>query len=78
MGTYKYSIQALLHLVKRTGRVRNVPNVLPHRELRDSRLDTKQVDPHLAVAVKWNRLGWRRRREFKWICVYGLLSKGTR
>jgi hypothetical protein len=57
METYRYSIQALLHLVKRTRRVRSVPNILPHPELRDSRLDAKQVDPHLTIAVKGNRLG---------------------
>ena len=57
METYKYSIQALLHLVKRTRRVRSVPNILPHPELRDSRLVAKQVDPHLTITVKGTRLG---------------------
>ena len=55
--TPQSSIQGLLHLVKRAGRICDIPNVLPHFKLRASWLETKKVDPHLAIAVEWNGLG---------------------
>jgi hypothetical protein len=57
MQCYRSSIQGLLHLVKRTRGIRDVPNVLPHLELRTSMLEAKKVDPHLTVAVKGDGLG---------------------
>jgi hypothetical protein len=57
MQCHRSSIQGLLHLVKRTRGIRDVPNVLPHLELRTSLLEAKKVDPHLTVAVKGDGLG---------------------
>ena len=76
MWVYKHI--STLHLVEWTRWVRSVPNIFPHLELGASLLNAKQVDPHLTIAVKGDRLGKGRNREFDWIHVsWDFLVKGV-